>query len=386
MLAPERSRLRPGLAALALGGLGLASFVAAGFQPGLLGILLMMFAWFAMRKRPRPLLEQAVSAHPEGLRLDGQLALASNRIATGFFHTSEHGQKTVRLIGKNGDSLFEARVGSKKQALELLRGLHVDVEHRRAELSSLSPLVSRASSAVALLTVLVLGLLSALFGNVTSVAWMLPLLVTLVALAAVPQTVVVGLDGVFVKWLFHRRFVPAAEITSAAPSLDAGIDLTLRSGEHMILAATSADGQLAGRDRDAMLDRIREVIAVHRSREESADLRSLLARDGRASADWAAALRRLRESEASYRTSAVRAEDLLRIVEDPAASEDTRAGAAFVVREALGAVDEGARTRIRVAAEATASPRLRVALETVSEDDEVDSTRALEAFDHLVAR
>ena len=129
MLAPERSRLRPGLAALALGGLGLASFVAAGFQPGLLGILLMMFAWFAMRKRPRPLLEQAVSAHPEGLRLDGQLALASNRIATGFFHTSEHGQKTVRLIGKNGDSLFEARVGSKKQALELLRGLHVDVEH-----------------------------------------------------------------------------------------------------------------------------------------------------------------------------------------------------------------------------------------------------------------
>jgi hypothetical protein len=314
--------------------------------------------------------------------LDGRLAAHRSRIASGFFQPAGQGQPraTVRLAGKDGSTLFEAHVTDRTQALGLLRALGVDVEHRRVELSSLSPLVSRASGAISLIAILLLALVGALLGQATSVAWMLPVLIPLVALAAVPMKVVVGLDGIFVQWLFHRRFVAASEIASAEPSLDAGIDLALRSGEHMVLAATSTAADRAGRDRDAMLGRIREVIAVHRSREESADLRALLARDGRAPADWAAGLRKLHESEASYRSSAIRTDDLLRIVEDPAASEDARAGAAFIVRQGADAADGSARTRIRVAAEATASPRLRVALEATN-DDAIDATRALEAFE-----
>lgn len=379
VLAPERGGYRGGLLALAVGGLGLASFVAAGFAPGLLGLVLVVFGWFVMRPRPRPLLHQNLTVGPEGLSIDGRLAVRQDRIASGFFEASGRSHSTVRLIGKDGDSILEAQA-SKAQALALLRALKVDVEHRRVELSSLSPLVSRASAAVTLVAVLGLALLAALLGQVTAVAWMLPMLVPLVALAAVPMSVVVGLDGVFVKWLFQHRFIPASEIVDVQSSLDAGIDLTLRSGEHLVLAATSAVAARAARDRDAMLERIREVISVHRSREECADLRALLARDGRGTAEWAAGLRKLTEGQATYRSSAIRGDDLLRIIEDPAASEEARAGAAFVVRTGSGGADGEARARIRVAAEATASPRLRVALEA-SAEEEIDDTQALEAFD-----
>ena len=60
---------------------------------------------------------------------------------------------------------------------------------------------------------------------------------------------------------------------------------------------------------------------------------------------------------------------LTKVVEDPTASGDVRAGAAVALRTRL---DEEGKARVRIAAEATASPQLRVALEAVAgESDEV---------------
>jgi hypothetical protein len=68
-------------------------------------------------------------------------------------------------------------------------------------------------------------------------------------------------------------------------------------------------------------------------------------------------------AEGSYRQAVVSDEVLWRVVQDASLDEKTRAGAAVALRKVLG--DEG-RARLRVVAEATASPRLRVALEAAS--------------------
>jgi hypothetical protein len=64
-----------------------------------------------------------------------------------------------------------------------------------------------------------------------------------------------------------------------------------------------------------------------------------------------------------------------RTVEDPASDRRRRAGTAVALRESL---DEVGRVRLRVAAAASASPRLRVALEKVASPiDEAELAGAL---------
>jgi len=97
-----------------------------------------------------------------------------------------------------------------------------------------------------------------------------------------------------------------------------------------------------------------------------------------------AELARLLEPEGggSYRDPAARGDDLWRVVEDTSAPEDARAGAAVALRN-----EDGAHPRLRIAAEAVASPKLRVALEKASDpaaDDEA-LDEALEAFDRREA-
>jgi hypothetical protein len=71
------------------------------------------------------------------------------------------------------------------------------------------------------------------------------------------------------------------------------------------------------------------------------------------------------------------AEMLWEVVEDPAVDSTARAGAAMMLRRTL---DDGGRARLRVAAGACASPRLRVALDAVADGgDEAAVAAALEA-------
>jgi hypothetical protein len=66
-------------------------------------------------------------------------------------------------------------------------------------------------------------------------------------------------------------------------------------------------------------------------------------------------------------------EKLWRIVEDPAAPADARAGAAV----ALGhGADEDSRARLRAAASATAAPKLRFAIETAAKDEPEEALAA----------
>jgi len=68
----------------------------------------------------------------------------------------------------------------------------------------------------------------------------------------------------------------------------------------------------------------------------------------------------------NYRALHVPDEALWRVVEDPSARADERAGAALALRDGL---DDDGRARLRIAASACDSTRLRVAMEAVIDDE-----------------
>jgi hypothetical protein len=86
----------------------------------------------------------------------------------------------------------------------------------------------------------------------------------------------------------------------------------------------------------------------------------MLARGTRTTSEWLRDVAHASDEHASFRTPAVPPDVLWRIVEDPTMVSTARAGAAIALRTGLD--DEG-RARLRVLADACASPRLRIALE-----------------------
>lgn len=116
------------------------------------------------------------------------------------------------------------------------------------------------------------------------------------------------------------------------------------------------EGEAAG-----LVARIREAHAAYRA--SPATTATALDRGGRTTAEWMAHARGLREDAATYREAKLPDEQLWSIVEDASASATERAGAALALRSDLN--DTG-RKRLRVAAEACAEKRLRVALESAT--------------------
>jgi hypothetical protein len=85
---------------------------------------------------------------------------------------------------------------------------------------------------------------------------------------------------------------------------------------------------------------------------------------------WITSLRNLAEADTSYRTTTLTEDQLAEIVDDGAARPVHRVAAAVV----LATKDRHAgRDRIRIAAEATANPKLRIALTSIANDEIEDS-------------
>jgi len=152
--------------------------------------------------------------------------------------------------------------------------------------------------------------------------------------------------------------------------------LTLKSGREVEIRTEHNENLKTSQKRAALAACIERRLAESAPNELPAPA-TLLARGGRDVTEWLRALHALRNGEAgAYRAAAIPEEVLWRTVEDPTSDPTVRAGAAVALRDSL---DEGGRVRLRVAAAASASPRLRVALEKVaSPTDEEELARALE--------
>jgi hypothetical protein len=194
----------------------------------------------------------------------------------------------------------------------------------------------------------------------------------------------VGADGLFVDMRDARRYVPFAELSDASLYAEkhsgkrfVGVLLQLGSGAQ-VKVPLGEDLEVNERRASELGQAVRAALAAYRERGSS-DVSAALVRGTRSTEEW---LRRLRaigatENPGGHREAAVPRDGLWRVVEDPAADPSARAGAAVALAVAL---DGEERHRLRIAAEATVSPRLRVALEAAACDDEVQTVSALEAM------
>jgi hypothetical protein len=352
--------------------------------------MLGLAALFAsVRWNLRPKRERAgVRVDHEGVWTDARLTVPSAAILDGFFQpragrdrnkASSYGS-SVRLLGKRGAIVFEAET-EEREALALLRALGLDPESKRAEFNGSSPLYATLARNLLFVFGVVVAsfVVSFLLASSGLSGGAFPLLaLPLILGAMVPSRIAVGLDGILVRWLWQRTFIPMSEIVEVDRVDDRIIRLRLVGGGDVRLYTSmrrrgQATSRVAAEHRDAVLARIGQALRAFRARGPAADVSALVGRGTRTKSDWLTALTRLRDAEGGYRDAVVREDDLWRVVEDPSAPEDARGGAALLLRDSL---DDAGKARVRVAAEATASPKLRVALDAAAGDAHEEAVRA----------
>ena len=184
--------------------------------------------------------------------------------------------------------------------------------------------------------------------------------------------VTVGADGILVAWplLRRRRFVRYADIVDVKATTGRIVVLLRDHSRYDIATARSEKSNTIG-EHYALVERLEDAREAHRADDESGrSLAAALARGGRSARAWVKDLAVMAEAGGTgYRAAALPRETLWRIALDPSETEELRIGASLTLRNELD--DEG-RARLRSAAEASASPRVRVALTGAADalDDE----------------
>jgi hypothetical protein len=231
-----------------------------------------------------------------------------------------------------------------------------------------------------------LGVLGVLIGGSVVFPVNLLLAVVLVVLHSIPARLVVGADGLHLRWLGWRRFVPYGDVASIAPrgglgGPDAGWIVRRTSGRSLsILVLSRFLAELRVRNFALIDQRLTEARAEHQRRTDGPGA-ALPERGGRTTREWVRLLRAFGSgAHADHRTAPAQLDDLVRLVEDVSADPSARAGAAV----ALGAQGEQGRARLRIAAGSTALPEVREMLRIAAEETEEEPLA--EALERVVRR
>lgn len=372
-------------------GLGTGQHVLLGIVPQLFFISAALFTVFWIRN-PKPLeIEGDLEVDEKGVRRGTALVLPRERIKAGFVVPRPDKRPIVRL-DKNGiGPAMEIRVENEDEGREILRRLSLDASQTIASFVLPSRLFGDKGMRVrfglvafgffAILRTIngLLGLKSPFAATLLA---LLPLGVAVVAIL-MRTRLRVGADGVHLRWFRTERFIPFGEIEQIESYEEsgsrrrrwAGVRLHLQAGE-IITLPISATGEIGGPRLRLVTHRLQQAHADH-NRGSRASAEARLMRGERAMPAWIRELRREGSGAAAHhRQAPIPMDRLLELAEDPHADPVMRANAAI----ALGANTEHQelRSRLRVAAQATASPRLRVALEKAGAvDDEAALAEAL---------
>ena len=177
------------------------------------------------------------------------------------------------------------------------------------------------------------------------------------AASAVPMRVEVGADGVLFRWLGRARFVAYASL-AGVEGVPGGMHLVAADGKKTMIYL----GQSRAARARAWTERMQAAhAAVHAAPREA---NAVLARGGRGTREWVEALRAA--IAATYRGAGLDLDALWMVALSPACSAEERAAASAV----LTLQPENERARLRVAADETANPRVRVVLERAAAGDE----------------
>lgn len=186
-----------------------------------------------------------------------------------------------------------------------------------------------------------------------------PFLVASAAARAMRNGVSLGRAGVVAREALRTRQLGFDDVV-AIRHVGESAQLVREGAEPFVVSLKGLDASVAKQLVERMaqgLSRFRDLVG---SRAD------IFARGERDFATWKEEVRRLLTEAVGFRGPALRPEDALRVVEDPDADPEARVGAALALM-AVGGDDD--KLRVRVAAETTLAPRVRVALEAASEGD-----------------
>jgi hypothetical protein len=264
----------------------------------------------------------------------------------------------------------------------LLRARALVLARRWLVAATIAASVALGFAGLPILVPLVLGavIVAALADNVLETLW--------------PAEVTVGIDGLLVEGMRHRRWLPFGDIATIKKD-GGGILVVLDNGERFDLPMPLAPTRMGTRHRwpigsfaerthgpaeqrarqTALFQHIERAIEAWRRHGELAGAQ-LLERRGRPLDRWARELRDLVKNR--YRAAGFTAAELADVAADAQEQAERRIGAAV----ALARIDEAdCRTRLRIAVDTCANPELRAALEAAAEDalDEATYARATRA-------
>ncbi|MBL8740590.1 MAG: hypothetical protein JNK04_05845 [Myxococcales bacterium] len=176
----------------------------------------------------------------------------------------------------------------------------------------------------------------------------------------------VGRDGVYLGRWRARRFIPVRDITGVTERRNSknqleGIHIILRGQPSVTVALKRADHALS------LKQRIERLIAAGTG-DEAVSL-ARLARAGRSLADWKKDLA-LFANGGGFRASAASFEDLDRVLHDPTATPEHRIAAALALKSRA---EPHSAQRIRIAAESSVHPKVRVALSELADGHDADA-------------
>ena len=362
-------------------------FLSVGFSTGwrlhlvptlfLAGLALYALLGAARTPKKAGKARHRVTADAGGLSIDGATYMERASIENAYCdeNPGDDGRYAVHLEGRFLRRGCAVYVDTAEEGARLLAALQRDRSASAAHFRVLPPWARHIRWLALLLTVSPWALVNLLrfippWGVVVVVAlYGLILVPTLL-----PQQVDVGHDGVFLRWLGNKRFIPFSAIeTVTAGRL--GVNLSLR-GERQVEIRLTQREDSANAQIGALVTRINEGIAAQDGLTR-ADEEAFLARTGRDLDTWMRDMRALGAGEmGGYRAAAIPRERLWAVVETPAADPSAREGAALALSATLDADD---RSRLAALAQKTVQPRLRVALDGVSrEKDESRLRIALE--------
>lgn len=391
----EPSTWMMGLASLPLvGALGALLYAAVTHVPTfviaphltIFGILAM--TWVLRRKPLARYVDTRVSASLEALRL-GELTVTRQSIKRALYVPAHGAQRPMVRVERRGLHLpIEIAVTDEAEGRRLLSAMGHDASQAVARFRAMS-LFFTQQRRMALGMFAMIPAMMLMLRVIPHVAAVVPFAILLFALVAVvPAAVEVGTDGLLVKWLGTRRFIPTRDIMAVwqydegmGRNHVVGAKITLKNGQEVKIPI----GQVRWADDNAasLVERIREAVESHRQGDvESAA--AMLARGAAPVGEWIRLLKSIGAgANATLRTAAVDAERLWKVLESPSAAPNDRAAAAVALS---AATEEGTKERIRIAADAIAEPKLRVAVQAAASEDEAALEQALEEVEASSAR
>jgi len=336
-----------------------------------LGLVTFFRAW---QTKPRAI-HDAVDVEVEG----GELRIDRLRVPRGRVARAEllpRRPNAIVRVGLRRRPDEELVLDDDDAARDLLRALGFDASQTTATYRLRSLALVRYRWAPLLLIPLIM-LATAL--HVPAAALVLPVtLLLILPLFLVTGKLVVGVDGVLVRWLWIREFIASRDIVRVGQfdlgsrrNNVRGVELTTAKRTIRLPVSSAWQGT---DDTTVIARRIEDARALAASAAHVGDDALLFSRGDAPMRDWIGRLRALGAgATATLRTAAVPPEHLWRVADDPSQPAMKRAAAAVALAPSL---DATGRVRLAEIARATAAPKLRVALERAAEDAPDDSLEA----------